>query len=353
MRGTLKAAFLQVSKSLGLFSLARFVTRRGLRILCYHGFALSDESDFRPKLFMRRETFEARMRYLSKQGYPVLSLQQACNALANGSLPDAAVAITIDDGFYSVLRCAVPILKERSFPTTVYVTSYYVQQQNPVFRLAVQYMFWKTSENELDTAGLKVPFSGVLPLRPDERKDKTMWEIISFAETHLEEHERSILAYELGTRLGIDYQAIQETRKLGLLSAQEIRDLATDGVDIQLHTHRHKLPEEQDLVDREISQNREFLEPLVSKKLQHLCYPSGIWSQQQWPWLDRLGIVSATTCAPGLNYAETPRLGLRRFLDGENISQTEFEAELSGFSEIFRWARGVPPAILGATLNFS
>jgi peptidoglycan/xylan/chitin deacetylase (PgdA/CDA1 family) len=343
MSDTLKRTFLQAFKYLGLFSLARFLTRRGLRILCYHGFALSDESDFRPKLFMRPETFQTRMRYLSAQGYPVLSLDQACHGLEKGSLPDDAVAITIDDGFYSVFRCAAPVLKVHSLPATVYVTSYYSQMQSPIFRLVVQYMFWKTPENDLDTAGLRLPLSGKLPLRPNEKKDSIMWEIIRFGETRLEEPERRILAYELGTRLGVDYSNIQKTRELSLLNPQEIRDLATEGMDIQLHTHRHRLPEEQGLVEREIRQNREFLEPLVSKKLQHLCYPSGVWSKRHWPWLDRLEIISATTCGPGLNYAETPRLGLRRFLDGENISQIEFEAELSGFSEILRWVRAVLP----------
>jgi len=344
MYDTLKRTFFWASKYLGLFSLARLVTRRGLRILCYHGFALSDESDFRPKLFIHRETFQARMQYLFEQGYPILSLDQACNCLAKGSLPDNAVTITMDDGFYSVFRCAAPVLKDHAFPATVYVTSYYAQEQNPIFRLVVQYMFWKAAENEFDTAGLGLPLSGTFPLRPDEKKEKIMWEIIRFAETRLEEPDRCILAYELGVRLGIDYRKIEKTRELSLLSPQEIRDLATEGMDIQLHTHRHRLPEEQDLVEREIGQNREFLQPLVRKKLQHFCYPSGVWSKRHWPWLDRLGIISATTCEPGLNYAETPRLGLRRFLDGENISQIEFEAELSGFSEIVRWGRGFLPS---------
>lgn len=70
---------------------------------------------------------------------------------------------------------------------------------------------------------------------------------------------------------------------------------------------------------REIQQNREFLEALVGKKLQHLCYPSGVWSKQPWSWLDSLGIISATTCDPGLNYSQTPHLGLYRFLDAESI----------------------------------
>ena len=36
------------------------------------------------------------------------------------------------------------------------------------------------------------------------------------------------------------------------------------------------------LVVREIQQNREFLEALVGKKLQHLSYPSGVWSKQRY-----------------------------------------------------------------------
>jgi hypothetical protein len=35
-------------------------------------------------------------------------------------------------------------------------------------------------------------------------------------------------------------------------------------------------------VVREIQQNREFLEALVGKKLQHLSYPSGVWSKQRY-----------------------------------------------------------------------
>jgi hypothetical protein len=99
------------------------------------------------------------------------------------------------------------------------------------------------------------------------------------------------------------------------------------------------LPEDQALVEREILQNRAFLEPLGTTDLKHFCYPSGIWSERHWPSLAALGVATATTCDPGLNYPSTPRLSLRRFLDGENIAQIEFEAELSGFCELLRRAR--------------
>lgn len=341
MRDSAKRGFLFVCKWLGLFQVARFLTRRGLRILCYHGFALSDEDQFRPKLFMRPEIFRKRMQYLSTHAYPVLSLDHACEGLASGRLPDDAIVITIDDGFHSVFRCASPILRELSFAATIYVTSYYSVKQKPIFRLAVQYMFWKTKENRLDVTGLGLALNGVLPLQPEQQKNQTMWEIIRFAEHQLEEEERCTLASELGRRLGVAYTVLQARRNLSLMNPDEIHELAKVGMDIQLHTHRHQLPEQETLAEREIQQNREFLEPLVGRKLRHFCYPSGIWSKRHWPWLESLGIATATTCDPGLNYSQTPRLGLQRFLDGENISHIEFEAELSGFSELLRSARAI------------
>jgi len=269
----------------------------------------------------------------------VLGLENACESLSQGTLPDNAVVITIDDGFHGVLRHAWPVLQTHSLPATVYVTSYYAQKQNPIFRLIVQYMFWKTTESQLNALDLGLPPSGMLLLRPEAKKDETMWAIINFGENELDERQRCLLLSELGNRLGVEYTALRETRSLSLLNEEEIRGLATAGLDIQLHTHRHRLPKDEGQVRREIEENREFLEGLTGRKLNHLCYPSGVWSKEHWPWLESLGIITATTCEPGLNYSHTPRLALRRFLDGENISQIEFEAEVSGFSELLRQAR--------------
>jgi len=66
------------------------------------------------------------------------------------------------------------------------------------------------------------------------------------------------------------------------------------------------------------------------------CYPAGIWAKEQWPWLAETGIRSAVTCDKGFNYKKTPRYGLKRFGDDEHLSQIEFEAEVCGFTEIFR-----------------
>ena len=337
----LKRALFHLGKGLGFFHLARRLTRDALRILCYHGFSLADESQFRPRLFMEVATFRKRLEYLSRKGFSVLSLDEALDCLDSGTLPPHSTVITIDDGFYSVYLHAAALLREFSFPATLYFATYDSPREQPVFRLAVQYMFWKTKKEHLNLHGLFDGRDEKLFLEAGAEKDRTMWEIIQHGETQRNEEQRQSLAEELGRRLGLDYHDMVTKRLLGLMNPQEIQQIAAAGIDVQLHTHRHNFPEDEAMATREIQDNRNALLPLVKNSLRHFCYPSGIWSKKHWPWLEAVGIRSATTCEPGFNYRDTPRLGLKRFLDGEHIMPIEFEAEMTGFSELLRRARNL------------
>src|SRR5438128_2260813 len=98
MASVLKTALYTLSRQLGLFHLARHATRNQLRILCYHGSSLRDESRFRPELFIEPATFDARLRFLREHGFPVLPLAEALERLEEGTLPAGATVITLDDG---------------------------------------------------------------------------------------------------------------------------------------------------------------------------------------------------------------------------------------------------------------
>lgn len=324
-------------KAIGLFRLARRATRRGLRILCYHGFSVFDEHDFLPRTFIRAQTFEKRLAYLKKHGFPVLRLNAALELLSRGKLPPCATLITIDDGFASSFSLARAALMRHSFPATVYVTTYYSARERPVFRLAVQYLFWKgIGKESLDLSGLVENNARVAPIAAPEERKACMWEIIHFGERSRNEEERASMLATLGGRLGVDAETLIRTRMFHLMNFREIAEMHSSGIDIQLHTHRHCFPLDEERAKQEIIDNRKALASIVSGPLEHFCYPSGIWSETQWRWLRELGIKSAVTCDPGLNYADGTALALRRFIDGEDVSMIEFEAELCGFSEIMR-----------------
>jgi len=333
---SVKMVLYSLCKWIGLFRIARRATRRCLRILCYHGFSIADESEFSPRTFMKPTTFEKRMRLLKKKGFPVLGLGEALAAIDAGTLPPNAVVITIDDGFYGVYRCARPILRALSFPATVYVTTYYALKNNPIFRIVVQYMFWKTRARTLSLTDLGLWGAESASIAGAGDKDRLLREIIRQGETACDEQERQRLVARLGERLDVDYRTITESRILSIMTVDEIAELPLEGIDIQLHSHRHDLPLERAAVEREIEENRAVLDPLAGGKRRHFCYPSGFYRPEQLPWLTDFGIESAVTCVRGLNDADTPKLELRRFIDGEDVSFIEFEAELDGFSELMR-----------------
>jgi hypothetical protein len=74
----MKTAFLKTCNRLGISRLARGLTGHGVRILAYHGFCDGDEARFQPMLFMRTQTFRARMQRLVESGHRVISPRRCC-----------------------------------------------------------------------------------------------------------------------------------------------------------------------------------------------------------------------------------------------------------------------------------
>lgn len=335
-----KLLFLLLCKWVGAFRLAKWLTRRHLKILCYHGFEMIDESEFRPSLFIAPSQFDGRLSLIAKCGLRVMPLRDAIDSLYAGTLPQNSVVITIDDGFHSVFRLAAPRLLRSGFPASVYVTTYYVDHANPVFRLAVQYMFWKTTRRQCTLEGLPGSVRDVVDLTDAAQAESAMWECIQYGERHCNEEVRVKLCQTLGERLAVSYDDLVRSRILHLMTPEELRSLAAMNIGIELHTHRHRFPSDDELqAKREIADNRAALTRMTGNAPDHFCYPSGLWTRSQSAWLDSIGVRSSTTCLPGLNSSTTPRHALRRFLDGANIHPLEFEAALCGFSDLLRELR--------------
>jgi hypothetical protein len=163
--------------------------------------------------------------------------------------------------------------------------------------------------------------------------------ICEAAETQCTEDGRTAIAREFGRRVDVSYDDLLRDRRLSLMSPDEIGALARMGLDVQLHTHRHRLPLAPEEIIREIETNRKALAPHATSELRHLCYPSGAFDVAQWKTLSTLGIATATTCLPGPNSRTTPRLALRRFLDEQDLSPDEFAAEIRGCKHVARVVR--------------
>lgn len=328
---------LTVARWTGLFALSRWFTRRDLRILCYHGAAVGDESEFRPSVFMTGSTFAARMQFLDRGGYKVLPLEEALERLESSTLPSGATVITIDDGWYGTYRHQIPVLVEHNFPATLYVASYYVVNQFQVFNVALQYVVWKSRIRELDLSTLELGSEVRFPDAGMVGVDKVCEQLVAAADRLEGAAARQALLRAFCDGIGFDWQTMEDTRQVAFMSLDEVRAAAAKGIDLQLHTHRHRFPTTGiECARREFEDNRAVLEPIAGEPRRHFCYPSGEYTPRSLRFLPALGIESATTTKPGFNRKGDSRLELKRFLDGENISELEFAAEMSGFFELVR-----------------
>lgn len=342
MKSAIKVSVFYAARACGLFALSRRIYRHKVRILCYHGFTLHNEHQFVPGLFIEPEVFRRRLHYLQTRGYRVQRLGDAFECIRNDAIAADTVVLTIDDGFYSVFSRAVPLLREFDVPATLYLTSYYLDEDCPVFTLAVDYMFWLTRDADMpDPSRLQV--SGLTLTDASGRALRDASAVCERIKTHgqslPDNAARSALLHRLGEWLGCDYQQLKSARLLNLVSNSEMRSLSRSGIDVQLHTHRHRFPVDPALARREIDDNRAAIEPGLGHDMRHFCYPSGEWDERHWPILREQGILTATTCTSGLVDSDTAPYAMPRILDSARVSQIEFEAEVSGFCELIRHVR--------------
>jgi peptidoglycan/xylan/chitin deacetylase (PgdA/CDA1 family) len=336
-----KLATLGVLRGSGVFRMVANSPwrRQRLLILCYHGTSLEDEHLWRPSLYIHPQKLEQRLESLKKGQFSVLPLGEALQRLRAGALPSRSVAFTFDDGTYDFFGRAYPLLKDYGFPATVYQTTYYISVERPVFHLICSYMLWKR-RGEVISDGGEVGLPGPLDLRTDSSRAEILRRLIEVSEresrTALQKDE---IAAQLARVLEIDYDDLKAKRILQLMNGRELREIARNGIDVQLHTHRHRTPEEEALFRREIQENRSRIHELTATQPVHFCYPSGVYRPAFLPWLRKEHVVSATTCDAGLATRQSESLLLPRFIDNQNRLQIEFESWVTGVGDLLAWRR--------------
>ena len=348
---SLKRRTLSAARGTGILSLARASSWRGRRLLIlgYHGVSTADEHEWDGELYVPPELLRGRFVALRDGGYQVLPLGDAVRRLYEGTLPARAVALTFDDGAYDFLTQAYPLLREFGYPATVYLTTYYSQYQRPVFNTMLRYLLWKARGKTLDVQGI-ADDGAPMPLATQTERGAAFHAIAErCARTGLSGVEKNDVLADVAGRLGIDYDAMLAGRFLHLMSPDEVAGLDPDLADVQLHTHRHRVPPEAAAFEREIVDNRRAIAAMTgAPDATHFCYPSGVTNPSFPGWLRSLGVVSATTCFPGIASRDSDPLLLPRLIDTVNVATVEFEGWLTGASAFLPQRRVEAVAPVGA-----
>jgi peptidoglycan/xylan/chitin deacetylase (PgdA/CDA1 family) len=295
-----------------------------LLVLCWHGISNDDEHLWRPGLYLTPQLFRRRLEILAELGCSVLSLEDALIRLWAGDLPPRSVVITFDDGFNDFAAQALPILKEFGFPATLYLTTYHVDDQHPLYNLTVSYLLWRSQG-----PGRRLPDG--TPIGNYVEAELVAQTMIRDAITEgLSTAEKDVRARELAGFLGHDYDELCRRRMLCLMTADQVKNASSSCIAIEAHTHRHRTPDDLDLMTRELRDNITRIQQITGRRPVHFCYPSGVYNANYFPLLKQEGFRSAITCERALATRKVHPYMIPRWLDNQMHTESHYRGWLMG-----------------------
>jgi peptidoglycan/xylan/chitin deacetylase (PgdA/CDA1 family) len=246
-----------------LASLSPAGVRGRLTILMFHRVQEHPDSLF-PN-HMHAAVFRERMRWI-RTWFNVLPLDHATAALARGTLPARALAITFDDGYADNCTVALPILRQLDLHATFFVSTAFLdggRMWNDTVIEAVR----GAAGNELDLAGIGLGVHRIAT--PEDRRQAidAILRQLKYLSSALRQTQADAIAAMAKASLPEDL----------MMTGAQLRILAAAGMGIGGHTMTHPILAQVDdsSARQEIGGGREALEAMVRQPVRLFAYPNG------------------------------------------------------------------------------
>lgn len=231
----------------------------GPRVLLYHRVFMPDRD---PQLLcVSPENFRAQMQWLN-ESCTVLPLAEIARRSRDGDVPNNAVSITFDDGYFDNLAFAKPILAELGMPATVFVSSGFVDSITEMWWDELERILLSESPPEWDVTQP--------PTMQTQRDYLTLCGELKFASI---DERIAILREQRGANAATSPRASHRG-----LTAAELIELSNGGlVEIGGHTIDHpalsRMPA--DVQRAQIQADKSALENILARPVTTFAYPFG------------------------------------------------------------------------------
>lgn len=289
--------------SMGGLAMVRHVRRRQFRILMFHSFRASDEANLK-----------AICSHIARHFEPV-SLSDIVNASASRRpLPDAAVTVTVDDGYRNYLEYGHTFFRSERIPVTMYTVAGFAEGRMWLWTDQVEFCLEHTAKTSM-----RAEIEGRAPMELDlsstarrAESVETLWEALKLVpnRTRLEFLEG------LPRLCGVEKPESPPEHRAAM-TWDELRMAASEGVEVGCHTSTHPILSriEARELEGEVRGAKELMEQRLGFHVDHFCYPNGREmdiSAEAVEQVRRAGFRSAVTTVPGLNSVDSDLMLLRR-----------------------------------------
>jgi peptidoglycan/xylan/chitin deacetylase (PgdA/CDA1 family) len=259
----------------------------------------------------------------------LVTLDEAKRRLGTASLRRFLV-ITMDDGYRDNLQYALPILKQRHCPFTVYVATGFIDRRvNPWWMTLEAVIAGSDSIEHPDGSGK------VLPADSDAEKVSACNQLSEWLQS-ISEAEQRVTIDALAARHGVDVKALADN---AFMNWDEVKEIAAEPlVTIGAHTDGHfalaKLS--RDEAREDIEKGAVLLERQLGRRPRHFAYPYGFPAAvgpREHRLAAELGFASAVLTEPGVLRPEnlaTPTAWPRISMNGYFQSIRYAEVLISG-----------------------
>jgi peptidoglycan/xylan/chitin deacetylase (PgdA/CDA1 family) len=293
---------------------SRFVQRA--IILGYHRIADVPADPY--GMVVTPDRFRQQLEVLRRIARPI-SFEELVKSVAEASLPERAVVLTFDDGYYDNLDIAKPLLEEFEIPAIVFVVSGYMGREFWWDRLAR--MFLQSPRLPDITPLLSGRAGSQLPQRQNqvdaERSDSAAHrhEVLSFAYTRLlglpyPQQEGALKQLEAG----VEVPPPPQVGGRALTTAEVITLSESAVVAIGAHTVTHPILAGLSRDDQltEILQSKLCLEQLLGQQVTSFSYPNGSATETTRELVAGAGYAAACSSQNGLVWSGSDRYLLPR-----------------------------------------
>jgi peptidoglycan/xylan/chitin deacetylase (PgdA/CDA1 family) len=197
--------------------------------------------------------------------FNVLPLAEAVRKLRAGQLPARAVCITFDDGYANNCDVALPILKVRGIPATVFVAPGFLGGGRMFNDTVIEAVRRAPSEIDLTREGL-----GRHVLDDDDARLRAIAAILPVLK-YLPQSERLQRAAAIAERVGAELPGDL------MMTEEQVCRLHREGVAIGAHTLNHPILANVDdaTARREIVESKARLEHMIGAPVTTFAYPNG------------------------------------------------------------------------------
>ncbi len=315
----------------------------GLAVVTYHGVLPQGYSPVDPSFdgnLVSAETLRAQLRLL-KAYYNVISPEDALAWREGGrDLAPRAVLLTCDDGLLNNLTDMLPVLHQEAVGCLFFVTGASTEEERTMLWYEELFLLLLRSlAGRFRISSGLVVIEGELGSR--EQRRAVWWNSVKRL-SQVDATSRELFLQAARNHFASDsWRPFEPSdspscRRFGLLTASELRELASAGMTIGAHTSSHPMlsltPLE--LAHSEIAESRTRLESILQKRVWAFAYPFGD-AQSVTPQVmsipKEIGYQAAFLNFGGGLGTELPPYALPRVHVTADMSLAEFEAHVSGF----------------------